>query len=154
MSSVCVFTFMWLCISSHVSVVGGGGPALVYVNKLQACVRYTHIALRYLRINHPEPLIAQGRADYPECRKNLCLPGRRHYAYPPPPLRGCSPTALQSALQVPWGTGAPARAWDGGSSWATPLILPPPPPEVQGGNLYKHCTFELCVQSLTHTLAH
>ena len=65
----CAFMYFFACVSME----GECSPALVYMNKLQARVRYTHITCRYLRINHPEPLIAGDVLTAPNAGKPLGL---------------------------------------------------------------------------------
>lgn len=158
--------FLRLCISLRVSLwtVGGGGlwgmSTLVYINKLQARVRYTHITCRYLWINHPELLILRDVLTDPNAGKPLPSWAKTLRTSPSSLAALHQPTI---SLQIPQGTRRPKRAKNQVSSCVT-LLIPPPPhppppsqksgPDVQGGNLYKHCTFDLCVQSLTHALAH
>lgn len=67
---------------------------------------------------------SRGRVDCPKTQENLGLPGRRHYAYPFF-LPGCFPPVPTISPPGPTGNQRPHQPEDRGSSWATPLILPP-----------------------------
>lgn len=123
------------------------------MNKLQARVRYTHITCRYLWINHPELLIARDVLTAPNAGKPLPARGRTLRIPPPPPW--LNPSSLQSPSRSHREPSPPPGP---GSRLLLGYSADTPPsrsgPDVQGGNLYKHCTFDLCVQSLTHTPSH
>lgn len=78
---------------------------------------------------------SQGRVDCPKCRKTSAFLGEdiTHT----PLLPGCFPPAY-NLPPGPTGNHRPRLAQDRGSSWATPLILPPPPQGV--GLMYKEGT--------------
>lgn len=159
-SRVClsVYVFLYVCLCGGGGVGGGGGvmPTLVYINKLQAQVRYTYITCRYLWINHAERLIVGDALTALNAGKSSAFLGEdiTHIPF----LPGFSPPAY-NLLPGPTGNRCPKQAKNQVSSCVTLLIPLPLPPQrvdldVQGGHLYKQRTFDLCVQSLTHILAH
>lgn len=126
---------------------------LVSMNILQAWGRYTHITCWYLRINRPPRLIAGDVLTAPECREPSAFLGEVITCILLPPWLLPSPSPTIS-LQIPQGTTTPT----------IPKMEAPPGLlrsyslyfrswfDAQGGNLYKHCVFDLCRLFLTHTL--
>lgn len=96
---------------------------LVYINKLQARVRYTHITCRYLWINHPELLILRDALTDPNAGKPLPSWAKTLRTSPSSLAALHQPTI---SLQIPQGTRRPKRAKNQVSSCVT-LLIPPPP---------------------------
>lgn len=137
-----------LCISMNMPAEGWGwGCTAVRVNgnKLQAQVRYTHITCWYLWINRPEQLIVGETSTVP-------------MAGSLPPSWVKTLRTFPSSLQIPKGNRRSPelsllRGLLPSHLHLPPLTLPMSSAGLLGGNLYKHCTFDLCVQSLTYTRA-
>lgn len=131
-------------------------PSLVYINKLQAQVRYTHITCPYLWINLPELLIVREASTAANAGKPL------------PSWAKTLHTSLSSlaaphqrtiSLHIyPTGTRHSNQAQNQVSSWSTLLIHPSSHPK-RKGLMYKeetctniaHLTY---VYNLLHTPLH
>lgn len=152
----CTYCEWCVCVCIHVFLSAEAGVSLLLCAWTCSRLEYDTptITCGYLWINHAEQLIARDVLTGPNAVKSLPSWVKTLHIHPLL-LSGCSPPAY-NLPPGPIGKRRPRQAQDRGSSWATPLILPPSRsgPDAQGGNLYKHCTFDLCVQCLIHTLAH
>lgn len=128
-------------------------PTHVHVNKLQAQVRYTHVTCRYPWIREPEPLIVRDVLTGPKNTGEGSAFLGEDITHIPFLLLQTRNLQFRSHGE-PW----PRPGPDSSLLLCFPLLIPAhhhllskSGPDVSGENLYKHCTFDLCVQSLTHT---